>query len=944
MVAKGLFVTIVTIATTVTIASAQVDPTGKWRTLETDHFRIHARAELHDVAVRAAGEAELAWAELSNALPAPHGRVDLIVADNVDDANGYAQTYPGNRVTIYAVPPAGDVELERYDRWLRLVITHELTHIFHLDLARGWWGVGRKVLGRAPFLFPNQYTPSWMREGTAVFYESRLTSAGRLDGAYHSAITRAESKEGGGLPMDAATTPSPIWPGGERFYAFGSTFIGWSAGQAGDSAIAHAISATSAQLIPYVALSPGWRAGTGLRLGPAWQQWQDSMAAAAAPDSAVVSEPLAELRLAVPPRLSRDGSRLLLAYNDGRDASRLVVLAADSAVRRLPAAFYRLTSVNGVAWTPDGNALVSQLEYQDFYNARSDLWSVSPAGSAKRLTNGGRLREPDMAPDSAIVAVRVVPGGRELVLRMPGGDWTVIGAAGDHVEWATPRFDQSGRLIAAVRVEYGWHDIQVYSRDGGTWRVVTRDSVADIQPSYSTDGRWLTWSREIDGVPQIVGVPANVSDGAPQLTQFTHEAFAAYAPAANATMLWYLAYHYNGFRLASRPLGGVPAGPLALQPQRTLPAPTAAVHGEHGYHALQTLLPQYWIPQLYLESGGAWFGALTSGTDAIGRHSYFASLLVGSGSVGGVWNGVLAYRYAGPGKLLIDAFGSHAPGLLSGGGCCTLNDDAGAGITWTRRRWYSSSAVRLGGEYSRDEKAQRVGGSVSASVASFETPALGISPQNGGRLSGSVRYRRRQDDGRSSVEYLLRGSVFAREGRTAFARAVFAIRAVGGISTGSDSTDFSVGGVSSGTFDVLPGLAIGGGGRTFSVRGFAGGSLTGRRAFAASAEQRLPLLLIGRGLGLFPLGLDRVSLSLFADGGATDVPVGHICPGDLVPPGPVPPTRPCGVLVSAGGEISLDLQVAYDSPLRLRIGAAAPIKTPSGVLTEPFYLSIGASF
>ena len=39
------------------------------------------------------------------------------------------------------------------------VLTHELAHVVHLDQARGIVGFGRKVLGRAPYLFPNVTTP-----------------------------------------------------------------------------------------------------------------------------------------------------------------------------------------------------------------------------------------------------------------------------------------------------------------------------------------------------------------------------------------------------------------------------------------------------------------------------------------------------------------------------------------------------------------------------------------------------------------------------------------------------------------------------------------------------------------------------------------------------------------------------------------------------------------
>ena len=39
-------------------------------------------------------------------------------------------------------------------------LTHELAHTVHLEEARGLWALGRAVLGRAPYLFPNAFAMS----------------------------------------------------------------------------------------------------------------------------------------------------------------------------------------------------------------------------------------------------------------------------------------------------------------------------------------------------------------------------------------------------------------------------------------------------------------------------------------------------------------------------------------------------------------------------------------------------------------------------------------------------------------------------------------------------------------------------------------------------------------------------------------------------------------
>src|ERR1051326_5771801 len=146
-------------------AASQVDPSGSWRTLHTEHFRIHFHPAYRGKAIEAANEAERAYRLLSTELHPPRGIVDVTLSDDIDTPNGFTSTYPSNRFTILLVPPVTDPGLQTYDSWERLVIVHELTHVFHLDRSRGIWGALQSVFGRAPGLFPNQYQPSWVTEG-----------------------------------------------------------------------------------------------------------------------------------------------------------------------------------------------------------------------------------------------------------------------------------------------------------------------------------------------------------------------------------------------------------------------------------------------------------------------------------------------------------------------------------------------------------------------------------------------------------------------------------------------------------------------------------------------------------------------------------------------------------------------------------------------------------
>jgi len=925
--------------------SAQVDPTGHWITLETAHFDVHTRAEYRDVALRAAGEAEEAWTAYAAIIAPPRSRIDLVVADNADEANGYATTYPRPRIVIYLMPPAGDLELEAYDRWLRLVVTHELAHIFHLDLARGWWGVARMILGRAPFLFPNLYTPPWMREGLAVFYESRLTNGGRLGGAWFSAVVNAAAAEDRAMPLDQASTASPRWPAGHAAYAFGSRFMDEAAARFGDSVVAGYATGLAVKPIPYLQLGAAWRKAAGEGLAEIWDSAQARRPVA--PTDGRTDRPIeivGGLRTVVAPRVSPDGSRILLALDNGRDAMRLVEIRRDSGTIRRVA---RLNAASGIAWTAEGGALVSQLEFTDLYTMRDDLWSIGPAGDERRVTHGQRLREPDVASDGAVVAVRVAAGRTELSWRVGESErWQVLAAAGPGVDWASPRFSPTGRLIAAVRVEQGWHDIVLLDRTGAIVRTLTRDSVADLAPAFTPDGQWLVWSREIDGVPQIVGVQFSADGQVTGSAQFTDEPFAAYAPGPANDTLYYFSYHAAGFGLARVPLAAMPWTlpdlPGSVAPG--LPSPGTVIRAEHPYRSLRSALPHYWLPQFYSEPGGSWIGAFSSGSDALERHAWAASLMAGLGSVGGQWHGQIAWLQAGPGHALVDASASHTPQLATSG-CCDPDDAVHAGLSLVRRRWRSQSLVRFGAEYAREFGAERAGGSLNVQWSRAITPALSVGTQSGTRVGATLRYRHRLHESLESTEFTVRVNAFGSDSARRFARRVFGVHAAYGTIGGNDPVEYSMGGVSAGAIGVLPGISLGGGARTFPIRGLAPGTLSGRRALGSSLELREPLSLLGRGLGLFPLGLDWISATLFTDVGVIWSP--QYC-GTSTSPAPGGPGAPmCRAwAASVGPELSSNVVLGFDVPLRFRVGTAlAGTKTGgdfSGGLAA--FVAVGSSF
>jgi hypothetical protein len=199
-------------------------PQVHWRTMFTRHFRIHFYDEDRPLADRAAMIAERAHYRLTHYLNwLPSGRIDITINDHTDDANGFASSVPQNYLFAYGAPPASLDELNDFDDFFNLLITHELTHVVHLDTILG---PARYVnILRGKLYAPNLSQPTWFVEGLAVLMESRQTSGGRVRSSFFDMELRVPFLEGKMLGLDAVSNGPLAFPQGSAIYLYGSSLL-----------------------------------------------------------------------------------------------------------------------------------------------------------------------------------------------------------------------------------------------------------------------------------------------------------------------------------------------------------------------------------------------------------------------------------------------------------------------------------------------------------------------------------------------------------------------------------------------------------------------------------------------------------------------------------------------------------------------------------------------
>ncbi len=967
-------------------------PNERWQTIATEHFRVHFTPEVEQLARRAAANAERAYEQLRAELPTPRGLVDIVVTDNLDYSNGSATPFPSNRMIIHAHPPVDATSLRSYDDWSTLVITHELVHIFHLDRTRGWWRAAQYVFGRSPFLFPNQYLPSWAIEGIAVYYETELTGSGRVAGTQHRTIARAATI-GGDFPRLAdVSLATPRFPGGEQAYALGGLFFDYLARTSGTASIPKYIETVAGGPIPFL-LDHDARQSFGVSFRRAWRGWRDSIEAGLVPDvtdrtDAQFRELVDRLWQTRAPRW-RDSSTLVVGLNNGRETAGAYSLTLDGELTRLG----RRNDGSSQVPLADGGLLYAQLDYVDPYHLRSDLY-ISHGRRETRLTTGARLFRPDARADGEIVAVQAVAATTRLVrVAADGSSIAPLTSTDGYVQWTEPRWSPDGSRIAAVRlVAGGRSDIVVLDSLGRVEVIAASSRSVQSAPSWTPDGLGLYYMSDSSGRGELYRTAIPVASGnargggATPIVVTSAERLTASAtglfdpsPSPDNRRLAAVQYEADGWAVVVAPLDsattdagtegrGDDAWRARFASVAPLPPLEPVATPAEPYSPWRTLVPRYWVPLLSIgDLDETFVGASTSARDVIGRHGYTADAFVGLET--GLFEGTATYRYAGLGRPLLDLAVAQDWQRLT----LRRRDGSVAGERRRRARTVRTAAVfqrprvrtnvwaSLGAEleqrlYTTDpaplltqlddffqEPRTVPAVQLSAGWSNTQRPSLSISPEDGVALSGTVRQRWLDGD----VAPTTRSAVGALSGYRSlpwlpgFAHHVLAARLAGGWADDAATNEFQAGGVSGGVVELFPGVVVGEGQRTFGVRGVPAATLYGTRAAAGSVEYRAPLGAPGRGVARLPLFIDRASLVLFADAATAWCPASAAgraaCLGA---------PREARWLSSFGAELDVDIAVQYDVGYRGRLGVALPRRDDAaGVSGDArVFVAVGRSF
>ncbi len=559
-----------------TAQAATYDPDLRFRTLKTDHFRIHFHQGLEAVAAEMADTMETVFETMTAELRwRPRGRTEIVLIDPTDRANGFAGAVPYRAITIFVTAPQEDSTLSLYEDWLTTIGTHELTHVLHLETHRGIVTAARAIVGR--IASTNAVSPKWMVEGLATFHETNHTPGGRGRNPYVTMIERAAVLDDAFPPLGNLDGFQADLPAGNLRYLFGEDFMRFVAEQTGRDVWTR-WTHTYGGHVPYILPVKKVFGRSLLRL---YRDWRAAVTDRVRTEAARI-EALG-LREGTPispegdtcdaPAFSPDDRRLIFTCTSRRTGNALWVAETDGSGARI---LVQDVGAKTFTWRRDGQAFAYAVEHLvNRFNTWSDVYLYDlSTGRSRPLTRGGRARDPAFSPDgSRLWFVTNRAGRTRLMQRTVDGLDEVVHQPDDDAQISTPAFHPGGRIVATSIWEHGARDLWLLdAQTGERLRRLTSDVAIDRDPTWSPDGRTLYFTSDRSGVPQIHAI--TLADARRWQVTNTRTGAARPSVRADGEVMAFAVYRATGWAVHLMdvdPTTWIDEGPL----QRPLGAPDA---------------------------------------------------------------------------------------------------------------------------------------------------------------------------------------------------------------------------------------------------------------------------------------------------------------------------------------------------------------------------------
>jgi len=602
----------------VVIVEARYDPRLEWQVLESPHFSVYFyKQENKDIASsnnlsyeqlaqQIADIAEETYRQVNAQLGSPNKhhhlqKIAIIMEDFSDYALGFASSFPHRVIRLSLTTPTAKSFDMKFKSWLKMVITHEYTHLAHFEMTAGPTTALRALFGQ--ILTPNALQPIWSTEGLAVYNETKFTAGGRgIDTRYDMYLRIAALEDQFNTLDQINGYYLTSWPDGTAPYIYGQSLIHFIAQKYGEDKII-----TMSEIFceyPYLGFNYAVKRAIGLNLEELYQSWKDSLKEKY---QLQVQKILSQKNLTPSQQLTKyhywvDYPRWLSTAEGDKIAVRVstphsypFIQIIDPLSPSLPLTPRSIKNEplikrtygrdSSFSLSADGSKIIyAKLDdYEQFYKFY-DLYSFDlKTEKETRLSERLRARDPNWSPEPEnpqIVAVINQSGTNNLALiNLPSPnslinenqhtyklitkeDIIYLTNFRDDTQLYQPSWSPKGDRIAFSAWRQGYQDIYILNLDPDnlstnnlnpsnignfTLQPIFQDKSIDLSPCWSPDSKYLFLSSDRTGIYNIFAF--SLPDK--KLYQVTNVLGGAFQPAISpdGKQLAFISYHAKGYEL-----------------------------------------------------------------------------------------------------------------------------------------------------------------------------------------------------------------------------------------------------------------------------------------------------------------------------------------------------------------------------------------------------------
>ncbi len=604
----------------------------QWMSFSTDHFQINYLEIHQEQAERAAIIAEKSWDIITRDLNwEPRDKIQVVLVDDFDFSNGFATPVPFNQIRLFLRPPDNIGLKASYDDWLNFLITHELTHIVHIDMAMGAPSVVRNILGRNFLTFPHAFTPGFMVEGLAVFKETdHVTGTGRGQSSNYEMQMRQEVLNG----IDDLSQISLVlrdWPAGKQ-YLYGYYYYQFLSERYGDEKITEYLNNYSRKLLPYFLQNSTANYTYGKDHEALWLDFKQWLKAKFNPQvERIKQQPLVTGNAITDEGLQSDpvtANRHAYYYvaNNGMDRRSIIQIDKNGEKKTVT----KTGRIEGMDVTDDNRFLITRFVKSGEGRVWTDIF-LFDGDTETRLTHKKRYRKAIwLKQGEGIVAKRIRAGISELDLLSAEGEFVDqlwLGTQGEVLgDFA---LSNDGRyLVGSVkRKQQGWN-LELLDLESREWRALTNTQAIEGGARFSEDDRSILFSADYGETYNLYRMELSSGD----VRQLSNVLGGAIQPAQVGENIFYQNYSargYSHYQLSA----GQNVGSFNIATQQAsydysdLFQQPVKKNEPMPYSAWSTLRPRDWFPVASSDEEQTSIGITTNGADALGRHVYGITLL-----------------------------------------------------------------------------------------------------------------------------------------------------------------------------------------------------------------------------------------------------------------------------------------------------------------------------